>query len=255
MPDVVVTAAVLVIGNEILSGRTRDANVQTIAAGLAAQGIRLREARVVPDEIPVIVAALDALRAAHDYVFTTGGIGSTHDDVTAEAVARAFGRRLVRDPEAVRRLEAHYGRAALTEARLLMARVPEGAALLDNPVSAAPGFRVENVHVLPGIPRIMQAVFEALRPSLRGGTPMTSQSVTIYVPESVLAPGLGALQARHAAVEVGSYPFFRDDRVGAVIVVRGTDPGAVARAAAEVADLARALGAMPETDAGTGGDA
>lgn len=248
VPTKVVTAAVLVIGNEILTGRTRDANVQYIARGLGEQGIRLREARVVPDEEEVIIAALNALRAAHDYVFTTGGIGSTHDDITAQSVARAFGRRLVRDPEAVRRLEAHYGPEELTEARLLMARVPEGAALLDNPVSAAPGFRVENVFVLPGIPRIMQAIFDGLRPSLEGGTPMQSRSIAIYVPESELAPGLSALQARHASVDVGSYPFFRHDRVGSVVVVRGTDPDAVDRAAAEVRDLARSLGVEPQED-------
>jgi molybdenum cofactor synthesis domain-containing protein len=234
------TAAVLVIGNEILSGRTRDANVQAIAGALGALGIRLREVRIVEDRAPAIVAAVDALRASCDYVFTTGGIGPTHDDITTDCIAAAFGREVRHHPEAVARLTAYYGAADATEVRLRMARIPEGASLLDNPVSAAPGFRLDNVFVLPGVPRILQAMLPGVLAALPGGPPIVSASVTAWVRESDVALDLAAVQARHPTVDLGSYPFQREGRFGTTLVVRGSDGPAVAAAAAEVADFLRA---------------
>ena len=173
-----VTACVLVIGNEILSGRTKDANLAWLAVELNKLGVRLMEARVIPDVEETIVATLNEVRARFDYVFTTGGIGPTHDDITAACVARAFAVPLVRNPEAVRRLQAHYANPAdLNEARLRMANAPEGATLIDNPVSKAPGFRIGNVHVMAGIPVIMQAMFDGIRHTLVGGSPMLSRTI------------------------------------------------------------------------------
>lgn len=237
------TAAVLIIGNEILSGRTGDANLRHIATQLAALGVRLCEARVVRDDEAAIVAAVNALRAAYDYVFTTGGIGPTHDDITSAAVAKAFGVKLERNPAAEQRLLRHYRPEDLNPARLRMADLPVGATLIDNPISQAPGIRVGNVFVLAGVPRIMQAMFDALRPLLEGGAPLLSHALGLYVAEGVIAAGLGAVQARHDDVEIGSYPFYRRDRLGTVIVARGTDRAVLAAAIAEVRSLAESLGA------------
>jgi molybdenum cofactor synthesis domain-containing protein len=243
-----VTAAILVIGNEILSGRTQDANLAFLARRLGDIGIRLREARVVPDEADEIVAALDALRSRYDHVFTTGGIGPTHDDITSACVARAFGVPLERHPEAVRRLEAHYGDPAmLNAARLRMAEIPAGATLIDNPVSAAPGYTIGNVHVLAGVPRIMQAMFDGLAASLAGGDRVHSRTVACSLAEGTIAKGLADLQDRYPALEIGSYPWFRDRRFGVSLVIRGTDTAELDRAAGELCDLIRSLGGDPET--------
>ncbi len=235
-------AAVLVIGNEILSGRTRDANVQAIGAALAEIGIRLREVRVVEDREPAIVAAVNALRASYDYVFTTGGIGPTHDDITTDCIGAAFGREVRHDPAAVALLTDYYGPAEATGTRLRMARVPEGASLIDNPVSVAPGFRLENVFVLPGVPRILQAMLPGVLATLPGGPPIVSRSLTAWVRESDVAADLAAVQDRYPGLDLGSYPFAREGRFGTSLVVRGNERAAVAAAAAEVADFLRARG-------------
>ncbi|GAB4180438.1 MAG: molybdopterin-binding protein [Thalassobaculales bacterium] len=241
------TAAILVIGNEILSGRTRDANIQAIGQRMGELGIRLTEARVVRDEEAAVVAALDALRAANTYVFTTGGIGPTHDDITAACVAKAFGRPLHKHPEAMATLAAHYAANGLpfNEARQKMATVPEGAALIDNPVSKAPGFHIGNVFVLAGIPRVMQAMLDSLTPQLRGGPRMVSATVSCALGEGMLADGLTRLQEADPSVEIGSYPYFHHGRFGVSLVMRGTDPAAVETAAAAVRQLIRDLGGEP----------
>ncbi|MBM4228142.1 MAG: competence/damage-inducible protein A [Gammaproteobacteria bacterium] len=234
------TAAILIIGNEILSGRTRDANLQLLAKALAARGVRLLETRVVADRFEAIVAGVNALRASYDYVFTTGGIGPTHDDITTECVAAAFGRRVAEDPEAVRRLIEYYGANAVNEARLRMARVVAGASLIDNPVSAAPGFRIENVFVLPGVPRILEAMLDDVISALPQGAPIASMSVTVWLRESEIATGLSNIQDAHPTVDIGSYPFAREERLGTSLVVRGTAPEAVADAVNAITDMLRA---------------
>jgi len=243
-----VSAALLIIGNEVLSGRTRDANLQFLGSELNELGIRLLEARVIPDVEDEIIAAVNRLRARYDYVFTTGGIGPTHDDITSASVAKAFGLDLVRDPRAVTLLESHYKPEDITEARLTMADVPEGCALLDNPVSKAPGFRVDNVYVLPGVPRIMQAIFEGFRHTLAGGRPMVSETVVAHVQEGQVGGPLGGIQADNPDVEIGSYPFVRDGRLGVSLVVRGQDTERVAAVAEAVRGLIRELGAEPLSD-------
>ncbi|MCU0838424.1 MAG: molybdopterin-binding protein [Rhodospirillales bacterium] len=242
------TAAVVIIGNEVLSGRTPDANLQFLAQRLALRGIRLREARIVRDVEEDIIAAVDALRRHCDYVFTTGGIGPTHDDITAAAIARVFGVALHRSEEAARRLRLHYGDAGLNPARLRMADVPEGAALLDNPVSAAPGFRVGNVFVLPGVPMIMRAMFEALEGQLRAGPPIASRQVSAFTTESGIAGPLREVQDRHPTVEIGSYPFLRGGRFGVSLVARGEDADAVAAAARAIAAMLAQAGIEPIVD-------
>jgi molybdenum cofactor synthesis domain-containing protein len=237
-----VTAGLLIIGNEILSGRTQDANLAYLAKELNELGIRMREVRVVPDDEAEIVDALNALRARYDYVFTTGGIGPTHDDITSACVAKAFGLPFGRHPEAERRLRAYYPPEKLNEARLKMAETPEGAELIDNPVSVAPGFRVGNVYVLPGVPSIMRAMFDGLRPSLRGGEPVRSRTVTVYAPEGEVARPLAEVQDRHPDVEIGSYPFMRQDRFGTSLVFRSTDRGRIDSAVGEMLAFAEGRG-------------
>ncbi|MGE0718536.1 MAG: competence/damage-inducible protein A [Alphaproteobacteria bacterium] len=240
-----VTACVLVIGNEILSGRTKDANLPFLAERLNAVGVRLTEARVIPDVPQVIIDTVNDVRARFDYVFTTGGIGPTHDDITAECVAAAFGLPLVRNPEAVRRLEARYPPGGLNEARLRMANTPEGATLIDNPVSAAPGFQIGNVFVMAGVPSIMQAMFEGVKHRLVGGLPMLSRTVGTDLPEGTMAKDLSAIQDRYPEVEIGSYPFFRMGRPGTSIVSRSTDAVRLAAATDEVKAMMTALGGTP----------
>jgi molybdenum cofactor synthesis domain-containing protein len=239
------TAAVLLIGNEILSGRTQDANLNYLARQLAALGIRLKEARVVVDEEDAIVEAVNALRARYSYVFTTGGIGPTHDDITAESIARAFGRRHLIHPEAYRILEAYYQEVGreFNAARLRMAHTPEGASLIQNALSRAPGFRIENVFVMAGIPAVMRAMFEAVAPTLETGPAVRSRAIATFLPEGEIAKGLGELQQRHGALEIGSYPFVREGRVGTTLVLRGTDAGALDTAAEELKALIEGLGA------------
>ena len=241
----IVTAAVLLIGNEILSGRTKDANLNYLATELTSIGIRLMEARVVPDVPEVIVGSVNELRAAHDYVFTTGGIGPTHDDITSECVAKAFGVAWIKDPRAVKLLTNHYGEANLTEARLRMAHLPEGAALVDNPISTAPGFQIGNVFVLAGVPSICRAMFDGIKGRLKVGDKMLSATISGFVGEGVIAKGLGALQERYPMLEIGSYPFFRQGRFGASFVLRGTDGDAIRQAAEELRALIKSLGAEP----------
>lgn len=237
-----VTAAVLVIGNEILSGRTKDANLPYLGKRLNDFGIRLMEARVVRDDETEIVEAVNALRARYDYLFTTGGIGPTHDDITAACIAKAFGRELIVNPEARQILLDFYGPEKLTEARLRMARTPEGASLVENEVSRAPGFRVENVFVFAGIPRVMQAMFEAMAGGLEGGQPMVSRTIVARAPESSLAGPLGAAQERFADVEMGSYPFRDETGFGAELVLRGQQPARVEAATEELAAALAGLG-------------
>ncbi|MGJ3259557.1 MAG: competence/damage-inducible protein A [Rhodospirillales bacterium] len=240
-----VTAGLVIIGNEILSGRTRDANLQFLGDELNKLGIRLTEVRVVNDVPDAIVEAVNTLRQRYTYVFTTGGIGPTHDDITSECVAQAFGLDFGLNPEAVKLLEDHYEPGELTEARLRMARTPVDATLIDNPVSKAPGFQVENVFVLPGVPRIMQAMFSGMKHRLTGGKPMVSRTVTSHVPEGRAGGPLTELQARHPETEIGSYPFYRNDRPGANIVIRAEDPEKADAAAHDVVDMLKELGGDP----------
>src|SRR5499427_7975030 len=242
----IVTACVLIIGNEILSGRTQDANLAFLAQGLNECGIRLREARVVPDEHDVIVSAVNEVRRQFDYVFTTGGIGPTHDDITARCVADAFGVPLFVHPEARRLLESHYPPGHLNEARLRMAMVPEGAALLPNPISRAPGFQIGNVYVLPGVPNIMQGIFEQLKHRLVGGAKMLTRSISCHLPEGTLAKDLGELQERYPDVEIGSYPYFRRGDFGVTLVLRGTDRDRLSDATEELKILVLRLGGDPQ---------
>jgi molybdenum cofactor synthesis domain-containing protein len=233
------TAGLLVIGDEILSGRTQDRNVAQIGRWLNLQGIRLNEVRVVPDVIAHIAAAVNALRAENDYLFTTGGIGPTHDDVTVDAIAAALGVPVVVHPKARAALEAYYAaRGGATEARLRMARVPEGAELIENPMSGAPGIRVGNIFILAGVPHIATVMLEALAGTREGGRPLLSRTIGCWTPESEVADILSEVEAAHPGCQIGSYPFFREGRVGANFVVRSTD-GTVIESA--VAALARAL--------------
>ncbi|MFO1129608.1 MAG: molybdopterin-binding protein [Rhodospirillales bacterium] len=243
-----VTAAVLIIGNEVLSGRTRDQNLPFLAEQLNAVGVRVREARIIADDEDAIVAAVNACRAAFDYVFTTGGIGPTHDDITSAAIAKAFGVALVRDPEAEARLLRHYRPDEVNAARLKMADVPEGAVLIDNPVSTAPGMQVENVFVLPGVPAIMRAMFDGLRHRLMGGAPMRSRTISAFTTEGRIAAPLAAIQTAHASVEIGSYPFARYGRFGVSLVIRGVDPAAVDAATEAVRALLIGDGTEPIED-------
>ena len=219
----IVTAAILVIGDEILSGRTKDSNIGTIADHLTRIGIRLSEVRVVPDIEDDIVAAVNALRARYDYLFTTGGIGPTHDDITADAVAKAFGVTIDIDPRARAMLRERHSEADLTAARLRMARIPAGADLVDNPVSRAPGFFIGNVIVMAGVPRIMTAMLAAVTPRLRTGAKLLSLSIHVNAPEGTIAPHLTAAQRDYADVQMGSYPYFEGGRPGVYLVLRSVD--------------------------------
>ena len=220
----IVTAALVVIGEEILSGRTADENISYIAAYLTRAGITLREVRVVPDLEEEIADAVNALRGRFTYVFTTGGIGPTHDDVTTDAIAKALGVAVVVDPDAVAAMRKHFSEAELTPVRLRMARVPEGATLVGNAISRAPGYRIGNVIVMAGVPRIMQVMLDAVLPSLDKGRPILTRSVRVDAPEGDVAPPLAALQGAHPDVQIGSYPFFEQQRLGTYIVLRASDP-------------------------------
>jgi molybdenum cofactor synthesis domain-containing protein len=250
----IVTAAVLVIGDEILSGRTQDTNSAYIAHWLGDAGIRLSEIRVVPDIQAEIIAALNALRSRYTYVFTTGGIGPTHDDITADAVAAAFAVGIGYHPQAMAILAAHYKPGEFTEARKRMARIPEGAVLIDNPISKAPGFNIENVFVLAGVPMIMKAMLESLRHKVTGGERMLSASVGGAVAEGHVAGALGALQSQFPDVSLGSYPFFRRaepgtgdvSSYGVNFVLRSTNAARLGLAREAVRAMIRAEGAEPE---------
>lgn len=240
-----VTAAMLIIGNEILSGRTKDANLPYVGGRLSELGVRLAEVRVVRDIEAEIVEAVNALRSRHDYVFTSGGIGPTHDDITAASMSRAFGVDLILNPEAHAILRDHYGEERLTEARLRMAHTPDGAELIENPVSKAPGFRMENVFVMAGVPAIMQAMFESVAPGLSGGKPLKSVSIGAALAEGDVARPLGAVQSRYPDVEIGSYPYYGGDRPITNLVLRATEEDRLSLAAEEVRAMVRDLGAEP----------
>lgn len=223
------TAAMLVIGDEILSGRTRDSNMHYLAGELTRIGIRLAEVRVVADDHAAIVAAVNALRGAYDTVFTSGGIGPTHDDITADAIAAAFDVPISHRADAMALLGAHYDRQGLpfNEARQRMARIPDGALLIENPVSIAPGFSLHNVHVMAGVPSIFQAMVASVLPTLTGGAPLLSQSLRVNRGEGEIASAFGALAAEFPDLQMGSYPFNTNGVYSTNLVVRGTEPGRI----------------------------
>ncbi|KQP31796.1 molybdenum cofactor biosynthesis protein [Methylobacterium sp. Leaf104] len=230
-----ITAAVLVIGDEILSGRTKDKNIGTIADYCTAIGVDLKEVRIVPDEADCIIAAINALRGSYTYLFTTGGIGPTHDDITADCVAAAFGVSIDVDPRAKAMLLERHRPEDLNEARLRMARIPAGADLIANPVSKAPGFRLGNVIVMAGVPGIMQAMLDNVGPTLATGAKVLSETIEAgNLPEGTYAGGLAAIAKAHATVSIGSYPSMTPNGFANRIVVRGRDAAALAAARAEV---------------------
>jgi molybdenum cofactor synthesis domain-containing protein len=240
------TACLLVIGNEVLSGRTQDANIKYLATRLGELGIPLREVRVIPDVADTIVRTVNEVRAAFDHVFTTGGIGPTHDDITSACIAEAFGVPWEPHPVAWAKMDAAYKPGEFNAARQRMATMPRGASLIETTVSMAPGFSVGNVHVMAGVPRIMQAQFESLAPTLAGGRPVLSRAVhAMALQEGRIAEGLTAIQARYPALDLGSYPFYRSGGGGVAIVAKGTDDAAAEAAIAEVTVLMGELGATP----------
>jgi molybdenum cofactor synthesis domain-containing protein len=241
-----ITAAVMVIGDEILSGRTQDTNTNHIARFLGALGIDLREVRVVPDVEDEIAAALNALRSRYTYVFTTGGIGPTHDDITADAVAKAFGVGIGYHPEAMAIMAARYKNPEdFNDMRKRMARIPDTATLIKNSVSGAPGFQIGNVFVMAGVPAVMKAMLEELAPRLNRGAVVHAATVEAYLPEGQIAAALAAIQGRHKTVSIGSYPFYREAGPGTQLVVRGRIAEAVEAAAVEIENAVRSEGVVP----------
>ena len=220
--DRIYTASLVIIGDEILSGRTQDLNLAYLAKWLNVQGIRLKEVRVVADDMAAIAGAINAVRGTHDYVFTTGGIGPTHDDITVDAIAAAVGVGVVVHPQAEAILRAYYG-DKLTDARLRMARTPEGSELIENPRTGAPGIRWGNIFIMAGVPVITQGMLAALDGKLAGGKPVLNRSVGAWTMESVVAALLARVEKAHAGVQIGSYPFWRDGRTGANFVLRSVD--------------------------------
>ena len=239
------TAAVLVIGDEILSGRTQDSNSGYIAKFLVALGIDLKEIRVVPDIEAEIVAGLNALRRRYDLVFTTGGIGPTHDDITADAVARAFEVGIGYHPEAYALLEARYAPGEFNDMRKRMARIPHGASPVKNTASVAPGFHIGNFYVMAGVPAVMRAMLDAIAPELPRGTEWTVATVSAAIPEGAIATGLAAIQKAHADVAIGSYPFYSDNGPGTQLVTRGRDSQSVEQAAREIEAMLKTFGVAP----------
>ncbi len=240
------TACILVIGNEVLSGRTQDANIRFLAQRLGDMGMPVREVRVIPDVAEVIIRTVNEVRAAFDHVFTTGGIGPTHDDITSECVAAAFGVPWEPHPVVWARMQAHYPQGGFNAARQRMATMPRGAVLIDNGQTIAPGFSMGNVHVMAGVPAIMRAMFEMLAPTLPTGQPIVSRSVhAADIREGDLAAGLTEIQARYPALDLGSYPYFRATGAGVAIVAKGVDSAAAEAAIAEVTALFTALGGAP----------
>lgn len=233
------TAAMLVIGDEILSGRTQDSNTHHLAVALSSAGIDLREARVVRDDADAIAAAVQVLSGEYDHVFTSGGIGPTHDDITADSVARAMNRSIGIRADARAILAEHYKKSGveMNESRLRMARIPDGATLIDNPVSAAPGFSVENVHVLAGVPSIFKAMVASILPTLNGGAPLMSRALDVYRGEGDVAAPLAELASRYPQLTFGSYPFQRKGVHGTNLLARGQDVAALDAALAEMTEL------------------
>ncbi|MEI2383962.1 competence/damage-inducible protein A [Breoghania sp. JC706] len=230
----IVTAGFVVIGDEILSGRTKDRNIGYLADFLTAHGIDLAEVRIVPDETDRIVEAVRALSERYTHVFTSGGIGPTHDDITADAVAAAFGVGIDFHPEAVALLSARYGNADLTQARMRMARIPDTASLIPNSVSQAPGFKIRNVHVLAGVPSVFEAMLEALGPTLAHGTVVLSRAIDAHLPEGRVADDLRRIQNAHAGVAIGSYPQYDGKTFTTQLVIRSRDAALLDRVAAEI---------------------
>ena len=243
MNDKIYTAALVIIGDEILSGRTHDKNTPWIAEQLNKIGVRMAEVRVIADDKEKIAGTVNELRAVHDYVFTTGGIGPPHDDTTAESIAYAFGVELKLHDGAYQELLGYYkDESEITESRKKMAYIPEGAELIDNPVSGAPGIQIENVYIFAGVPKIMQSMFDAVAHTLTGGKPVTSKSVTGDVPESLLADGLGIIQEDYPDIAIGSYPQYRNGAFATCVVLRGIDEGQLTAAQALVVDLMKDKG-------------
>lgn len=245
-PSRVWTAALVVIGDEILSGRTQDRNIAQVAAWLNVQGIRLAEVRVVPDVQERIVETVNALRAAHDYLFTTGGIGPTHDDITVDSIAAALGVGVIVHPEARAILEKYYAdKGGITEARLRMARVPEGAELIRNQLSGAPGIRIGNLFILAGVPHICAGMLDALTGTLEGGRPLVSVTVGAWSPESEVADMLRRTEQANPGVAIGSYPFFKQGRVGANFVVRSEEEQLARKVAGDLESALASAGYEP----------
>lgn len=243
MSERVWTAALIIIGNEILSGRTQDKNVAQIGTWLNVQGIRLREVRVVGDDEAAIVEAVNTLRARNDYLFTTGGIGPTHDDITVDAIAAALGVSVVIHPAARAMLEAYYEtRGGVNEARLRMARVPEGAELIPNRYSGAPGICIGNIYIMAGVPHITAGMLAELTGTLEGGAPLLSYTIGSMAPESEIADLLSNIEKTHEGCQIGSYPFFREGRVGANFVIRATEQERLDRCAADLDQALQAAG-------------
>ncbi|MBB4301710.1 molybdenum cofactor synthesis domain-containing protein [Rhodobium orientis] len=243
----IVTAAVIVIGDEILSGRTKDKNIGFLADYMTAIGIDLREVRIVPDELPRIVEAINVLRLRCDYVFTTGGIGPTHDDVTADAVAAAFEAPVVEDERILAMMKERYAEGELTPGRRRMARVPKGADLIDNPVSGLPGFHIGNVFVMAGVPSVMQAMFDGLAPRLATGRKMLSKTIEAHRPEGIVATPLGEIQDAHPGTAIGSYPYFDGEIFSTRIVIRARDADLLEEAAADVEKMLEGLAKNDKT--------
>ena len=249
-----VTACVIVIGNEILSGRTQDINLNHIATTLGGWGIQVQHARVIPDDEDIIVSTINEVRQAYDYVFTTGGIGPTHDDITAVCIAKAFAVPIIQHPDIEERIRRRPAPDDVMASRLLMARVPEGAELIDNPSGGPQGFAMENVHVMAGIPRVMQAMLSTLEGKLTTGPVIRSHTIRAYTGESSIADALAAIQQDHPDADIGSYPFLREDRYGTHLVIRSADVQLLRTIADAIMEAVRNIGEAPE-DLGLDADA
>lgn len=239
------SAALVIIGNEILSGRTQDTNTMWIAERLTDRGIVLGQVRVIPDIEEEIIETINSVRQKFDYVFTTGGIGPTHDDITADSVAKAFGVELTQNDQAFQMLEEHYGLAELTPPRVKMSMIPEGARLIPNPVTAAPGFIIENVHVMAGVPRIMQAMLDHVLGMIEAGKPIMSNTVACSLAESTVAKDLAELQSAYPDLQMGSYPHYRGGVLGLSLVIRGTSKSDLESATDRLLDIIRSHGDEP----------
>ena len=235
-------AALIIIGNEILSGRTKDKNLAYLAEWLNEIGIQLYEVRVIRDDEKEIIDCVNLLRKKYDYVFTTGGIGPTHDDITTESIAKAFNVELETNPEALKILQSYYKEGELNEARLKMTLLPKGAELVENPVTKAPGFKMENVFVMAGIPSIMQGMLEGAKTFLRIGNKMTSESIDVFMPESYIAEELSKMQDNYPEVEIGSYPFNKEGQFGTSLVMRSANLDALKLCVSDVAKMVKKLG-------------
>ena len=244
MTTEVVTASVLIIGNEILSGRTQDTNLQYIAQHMSTKGVTIKEAHVIPDIHAAIISAVNDVRNRFDYVLTTGGIGPTHDDITAECIAKAFGVELVINPTIAERIRRRSAPESVMKNRLLMARIPKGASLIENLTDGPQGFSIDNVYVMAGLPSVLQAMLPTIEFS--GGDVVQSRSVTAYLGESEIAGELRDIQARHADVNLGSYPFYREERYGTTLVMCGTDPTELAIIEQEVYEVILSCGGQAE---------